>query len=160
MHVNDGSYLSHTQGKKHQQNLARRAAKEAKDASRDAATQMRFVGHSQTPVTVRKNVLKIGRPGYRITKVRDPATKAVGLNFQLKYPEIATNVKPRYRFMSAFEQKKEMPDKSLQYLLIAAEPYETVGFRVQVREIQRDSLWTYWDMDSKTYTIQFLFKST
>ncbi|CAB4011766.1 splicing factor 3A subunit 2-like [Paramuricea clavata] len=32
LHNNEGSYLAHTQGKKHQQNLARRAAKEAKDA--------------------------------------------------------------------------------------------------------------------------------
>lgn len=32
LHNNEGSYLAHTQGKKHQANLARRAAKEAKDA--------------------------------------------------------------------------------------------------------------------------------
>ena len=33
LHTNEGSYLAHTQGKKHQTNLARRAAKEAKDSS-------------------------------------------------------------------------------------------------------------------------------
>lgn len=32
LHNNEGSYLAHTQGKKHQANLARRAAKEAKDS--------------------------------------------------------------------------------------------------------------------------------
>ena len=32
LHNNEASYLAHTQGKKHQSNLARRAAKEAKDA--------------------------------------------------------------------------------------------------------------------------------
>ncbi|KAK4337141.1 hypothetical protein RND71_043359 [Anisodus tanguticus] len=31
LHNNEGSYLAHTQGKKHQSNLARRAAKDAKD---------------------------------------------------------------------------------------------------------------------------------
>jgi len=31
LHNNEGSYLAHTQGKKHQANLARRAAKEAAD---------------------------------------------------------------------------------------------------------------------------------
>jgi hypothetical protein len=30
LHTNEGSYLAHTQGKKHQNNLAERAAKEAK----------------------------------------------------------------------------------------------------------------------------------
>lgn len=32
LHNNEGSYLAHTQGKKHQANLARRAAKEAKES--------------------------------------------------------------------------------------------------------------------------------
>lgn len=32
LHNNEGSYLAHTQGKKHQSNLARRAAKDAKDS--------------------------------------------------------------------------------------------------------------------------------
>ena len=32
LHNNEASYLAHTQGKKHQSNLARRAAKEAKEA--------------------------------------------------------------------------------------------------------------------------------
>lgn len=31
LHSNEGSYLAHTQGKKHQSNLARRQAKEAKE---------------------------------------------------------------------------------------------------------------------------------
>ncbi len=32
LHNNEGSYLAHTQGKRHQTNLARRAARDAKDA--------------------------------------------------------------------------------------------------------------------------------
>lgn len=32
LHNNEGNYLAHTQGKRHQQNLARRAAMEAKSA--------------------------------------------------------------------------------------------------------------------------------
>lgn len=33
LHSNEGSYLAHTQGKKHQTNLARRAAREARDST-------------------------------------------------------------------------------------------------------------------------------
>lgn len=39
-------------------------------------------------------------------------------------------MQPRHRFMSAFEQKVEQPDKNYQYLLFACEPYETVAFKV------------------------------
>jgi len=39
---------------------------------------------------------------------------------------------PKHRFMSAYEQRIEPPDKSWQYLLVAAEPYETIGFKVSV----------------------------
>ena len=32
LHNNEGNYLAHTQGKRHQQNLAKRAAREAQEA--------------------------------------------------------------------------------------------------------------------------------
>ena len=32
--------------------------------------------------------------------------------------------------MAAYEQKVEPPDKKWQYLLFAAEPYETIAFKV------------------------------
>lgn len=54
-----GSYLAHTQGKKHQTNLARRAAKENKE-------QQLMIQHPQGggPGGVKKKVfVKIGRPG-------------------------------------------------------------------------------------------------
>ena len=52
----EGSYLAHTQGKRHQQNLAKRAALEAKDKPVAPAPMRR--------VTARKTI-KIGRPGYQ-----------------------------------------------------------------------------------------------
>jgi splicing factor 3A subunit 2 len=39
LHNNEASYLAHTQGKKHQSNLARRAAKEAIDAPQQPAPE-------------------------------------------------------------------------------------------------------------------------
>ncbi len=50
---------------------------------------------------------------------------------QIDYPEIAEGVVPRHRFMSAYEQRVEPPDKKWQYLLFAAEPYETISFKVR-----------------------------
>ena len=50
--------------------------------------------------------------------------------FEVDYPEIAEGIQPRHRFMSAYEQKMEPPDRKWQYLLFAAEPYETISFKV------------------------------
>lgn len=49
---------------------------------------------------------------------------------QIDYPEIAEGIMPRHRFMSAYEQRIEPPDRRWQYLLMAAEPYETIAFKV------------------------------
>jgi len=46
--------------------------------------------------------------------------------------EIAEGIAPRHRFMSAYEQKVEPPDRKWQYLLFAAEPYETIAFKVNI----------------------------
>uniref|UniRef100_A0A665X351 Matrin-type domain-containing protein n=1 Tax=Echeneis naucrates TaxID=173247 RepID=A0A665X351_ECHNA len=123
LHNNEGSYLAHTQGKKHQTNLARRAAKEAKEAPAQPAP-------AKVKVEVKKFV-KIGRPGYKVTKQRDPETGQQSLLFQIDYPEIAEGIGPRHRFMSAYEQRIEPPDRRWQYLLLAAEPYETIAFKVK-----------------------------
>jgi splicing factor 3A subunit 2 len=77
-----------------------------------------------------KKFVKIGRPGYRVTKQRDPENGQQSLMFEVDYPEIAEGVAPRHRFMSAYEQKMEPPDRKWQYLLFAAEPYETISFKV------------------------------
>jgi splicing factor 3A subunit 2 len=162
VHQNDGSYLAHTQGRKHQTNLARRAAREQKEGQgRDPVTGL-LPGVVGAQVGVRKNVIKIGRPGYKITKTRDPVTRQQGLLFQLQYPEISPDITPKVRFMSAFEQKvDDPPDKNFQYMLVAAEPYETCGFKLQAKEIDRtgERFWTWWDADLKEFWVQVMFKT-
>ncbi|CAI9587390.1 unnamed protein product [Staurois parvus] len=152
LHNNEGSYLAHTQGKKHQTNLARRAAKEAKEAPAQPAPE-------KVKVEVKKFV-KIGRPGYKVTKQRDPEVGQQSLLFQIDYPEIAESIMPRHRFMSAYEQRIEPPDRRWQYLLMAAEPYETIAFKVPSREIDKieGKFWTHWNRETKQFFLQFHFK--
>lgn len=57
---------------------------------------------------------------------------------QIDYPEIAESIMPRHRFMSAYEQRIEPPDRRWQYLLMAAEPYETIAFKVRVGGLAGD----------------------
>lgn len=63
--------------------------------------------------------------------------------------------------MSAFEQQVETPDNKYQYLVVAAEPYQTCAFKLQAREIDRrdERYWTWFDEDSKEFWIQVMFKT-
>ncbi|CAN0878702.1 Splicing factor 3A subunit 2 [Linum grandiflorum] len=143
LHNNEGNYLAHTQGKRHQTNLAKRAAREAKESP--ALPQP-----NKRKVNIKKSV-KIGRPGYRVTKQFDPETKQRSLLFQIEYPEIEDNTKPRHRFMSSYEQKVQSYDKSYQYLLFAADPYEIVAFKVPSTEIDKST--------PKFFSLQLYFKT-
>lgn len=152
LHNNEGSYLAHTQGKKHQSNLAKRAARDAKEQPVQPAPLK--------PVVELKKFVKIGRPGYKVTKQRIPESGQQSLLFQVDYPEIVENMQPRHRFMSAYEQRVEPPDRKWQYLLFAAEPYETISFKVPSREIDKGDgkFWTYWNPDTKQFFLQFHYK--
>jgi len=163
LHNNDGSYLAHTQGRRHQMNLARRAAREQRDSANPQPVLTQTVKKIKP-----KKTIKIGRPGYKVVKERDPDTNQLSLQFSVEYPEIEDGIKPRYRFMSAYEQKVEAPDKNYQYILFAAEPYETISFKVPNKEIEKNvgpqvpgesKFWTKWDEDNKTFSLQLHFKA-
>lgn len=157
LHANEGNYLAHAQGRRHQGNLKKRAAMESrKEAGKPRApfaTNVRAIN---------KKRMKIGRPGYQITKQREPTTKQLSLLFQVEYPEISEGYQPRHRFMSAFEQRKEKPDRKYQYLLFAAEPYETVAFKIPNIPIDKNEgkFYTNWDKESLTFTLQLYFQNS
>lgn len=87
----------------------------------------------------------------KVTKERDTASGQQALLFQIDYPEINDAITPRHRFMSSYEQKIQPPDKRWQYLLFAAEPYETIAFKIPAREVDRseDKYWSLWNKESK-----------
>ena len=64
---------------------------------------------------------------------------------QVDYPEIEEGSKPRHRFMSAFEQRKEAQDRRFQFLLFAADPYEVISFKIPNTEVDRsERLFSHW----------------
>ena len=160
VHKGEGSYLAHTQGRRHQGNMAKRAAREA------ASSQQQATIAPRPAVPIKKGGVKIGRPGYRVTKQFDPEKNQRSLLFQIEYPEIAssssdssTSAAPRHRFMSCFEQRKEAPDRAWQYVLFAAEPYETIAFKVPNAEVERgEDFFVHWDSDAKIFSVQLPFK--
>lgn len=58
--------------------------------------------------------------GYKIIKIREPVSQRMGLLFTVSLPEIKTGEQPRRRFMSAFEQRREVPNRAFQYLVVSA----------------------------------------
>ena len=107
--------------------------------------------------------MKIGRPGYKVIKQKDPQTGQKSLLFEIDYPEIEASDKlqlPRYRIMSSYEQKVEPSDEKYQYLLFAADPYETIAFKIPNIEIDftEGKYFDAWDKDKKKYTLQIFFK--
>lgn len=167
LHVNEGSYLVHTQGKKHQANLGRRRAKENASSSGSTLSGANYTStgtaSAVVPMTPMIPQMKIGRPGYKIVKIRDPVTKYFGLHIQVHLPESENShnsgvqvMSPLTRLMSAFEQRVEAPNKSFQYLLIAAAPYETVALKIPAKEIHQN--WHFWDTETRLFTYEILFK--
>jgi splicing factor 3A subunit 2 len=158
LHTNEGSYLAHTQGKKHQANLARRAAREARDGNTTGSGPTPAANKAAAP---KKQFVKIGRPGYQVIKVRDPNTRQHGFLFRIEYPQIVASIVPRHRFMGAYEQRVEQPDRNFQYVVIAAEPYETIAFKIPAHEVDmgEGKFFTFWDPDTKQYALQLLFRT-
>mmetsp|Transcript_441 Transcript_441/g.777 ORF Transcript_441/g.777 Transcript_441/m.777 type:complete len:331 (+) Transcript_441:95-1087(+) len=151
VHPNEGNYLAHTQGKRHQYNLGRRAAMEAKNAAPRAMAVAK-----DAPA---RTVIRIGRPGYKVTKSRDVRTKQRALCFEIEYPEAEEGTQPRHRFMSAFEQKVEAADKNYQYILFACDPYETIGFKIpnQPLDKREGRFFTNWDTSTNKFVLQLFF---
>jgi splicing factor 3A subunit 2 len=82
------------------------------------------------------------------------------LSFELQYPDIAEDLQPRHRFMSAFEQRIDLPaDRRYQYLLFAAEPYETVAFKIPNEPVDKgeDRFVTHWDPETRRFTVTLYF---
>ena len=116
----------------------------------------------------RKRVSTIGRPGYRVTKQFDSRSRKKSLLFQIEYPEIEDTLKPCHRFMSSYEQKVEPWDKKYQYVVFAADPYETIAFKIPNMDIattkgQANRAYSgchaQWEPESKTYACQVFFES-
>jgi splicing factor 3A subunit 2 len=134
LHLNEGSYLAHTQGKKHKVNLLKRAQLDANAAAKAGGTApggSTGAGGKPAGGGVFKHVIRIGLPAYKVTKLLDTNIKSGallsssssssmevtstqqqtagqrGLFFEVHYPHAEEGLQPRHRFMSAFEQKVE-----------------------------------------------------
>ena len=114
-HKTESNYLAHTQGLRHQRNIRRRELQNGESTNNSEAN----LAAQQAEKKVK--IPRIGQPGYRVSKGKDPNTGQKYLYFEIDYPMINEKLQPRYRFMSAYEQKIDLPpNPQYQYLLFAA----------------------------------------
>jgi splicing factor 3A subunit 2 len=153
LHANEGNYLAHTQGKKHQSNLARRIARESRDAS--LATKRQEIARK----AVKARPFCLGRPTYRLSKSRRDGARQLLL--EVDFPEIEEECQPEFRIISCYEQRVEYPDRNYMYLLVAADPYSTIGFKVPNLELDRGEsrFFDSWDQERRLYTVCLTFKT-
>ena len=158
VHQNDASYLAHTQGRKHSTNLARRNARDEQQKDKDKDGGSIGAGFGGVP---KKSFITIGTPEYELKKIRDPLTKQLGLSVHITFPQIVPGIEPHYRWLSAYEQHNEEPDINYMWLVIAAEPYKSVAFKISKKDMDSftDKHYEFWDPDSKNYWLQFIFRS-
>lgn len=78
----------------------------------------------------------------------------------MEYPQIDPSIQPQHRFMSAYEQKIETPDKNYRFVLFAAEPYVTIAFKIPSLELDmgEDKFVESWDPERKLYVMLLTFK--
>lgn len=156
LHNNEGNYLAHTKGKRHQNNLAIRIARE-KEKEQKKNLKSLSLDALKNATREHQKTIRIGRPAYNVQKKQGENGENI-LIFQVEYPEIANSVKPMYRFLSAFEQKVDMPpDAEYQYLVIAAEPYETIGFKIPNLPINDERTVRRWSTEDKIFALKIYF---
>lgn len=172
-HVSESSYISHLGGRKHQMNLEKRRVLDEKYANSN--NQPRATTVLSINNIPKRRWDKIGKPEYKLTKVRHPESLQVGILLNVKYPKIAVD-EPFFRFMSYYELSTKNqtalktddsdPDTN-QYLVVSAEPYQNICFTLPNKEIDKpqdvtqmsETYWWHWDNDTKEFFLQFMYKS-
>ena len=147
IHNNEGSYLAHTQSKKHQTNLNKRKVIEAKH---NLLIQEIKNEQKEKMENLKIKYIKIGRPAYRIMKEKDFMSHKRKIKFEIDYPLIKENITPQFRIMSELEvntqkngnnenddinnkindEEKNKIENKYHYVVFAAEPYENIAVRI------------------------------
>lgn len=147
IHNNEGDYLAHTQAKKHKTNLAKRKLKSGESISQNLPKQKE------------KELLRIGKPGYKITKIHNPETMENSILFEIEYSEMLNGIVPKFKVIKSFDQSVEQKDDKFQYIVVAADPYENIAFKVPNLEIDysQDKYFCNWDPDNKNFNLLLTF---
>ena len=187
IHNNEGSYLAHTQSKKHQTNLNKRKMIEAKH---NLFVQETKNEQKQKEEELKIKYVKIGRPAYRIGKEKDFMSHKRKIKFEIDYPLIKGNITPQFRIMSELEvntqknkgnnlemnnngynndnnnidineEKEEKKESNnYHYVVFAAEPYENIAVKIpnMPLDYNPEKHFSFWDDSKKIFYLTLNYK--
>ena len=177
IHNNEGSYLAHTQSKKHQTNLNKRKVIEAKH---NLLIQEIKNEQKEKMENLKIKYIKIGRPAYRIMKEKDFMSHKRKIKFEIDYPLIKENITPQFRIMSELEvntqkngnnedddinnkindEEKNKIENKYHYVVFAAEPYENIAVRIpnMPLDYNTEKHFSYWDEGKKIFYLTLNYK--
>ena len=147
LHMNESSYILHSQGKKHQDNVGRQHERDEKAQHNN----LEFLNQSVPKEKVR--YVRIGNPDYKINVDEKEAAHPI-IKIEVDYQGIITNQKPSFRLANPFEQKMEKPDQEFNYLLIAANPYNTICVKIpNAEDTEAFHIEPFWDSKTLKYIL-------
>ena len=179
IHNNEGSYLAHTQSKKHQNNLNKRKVIEAKH---NLFMEELKNEQKEKMDNLKIKYIKIGRPAYRIMKEKDFMSHKRKIKFEIDYPLIKENITPQFRIMSELEvntqknglnendimnngdnnnnEDKKNFENKYHYVIFAAEPYENIAVRIPNMPLDYniEKHFNYWDDGKKIFYLTLNYK--
>ena len=173
IHNNEGSYLAHTQSKKHQTNLNKRKVIEAKH---NLFMEELKNEQKEKMENIKIKYIKIGRPAYRIVKEKDYMSHKRKIKFEINYPSIKENITPQFRIMSELEvntqkngineddinneEEKNKYENKYHYVIFSAEPYENIAVRIpnMPLDYNTEKHFSYWDDGKKIFYLTLNYK--
>ena len=177
IHNNEGSYLAHTQSKKHQTNLNKRKVIEAKH---NLLIQEIKNEQKEKMENLKIKYIKIGRPAYRIMKEKDFMSHKRKIKFEIDYPLIKENISPQFRIMSELEvntqkngnnenddinnnineEEKNKIENKYHYVVFAAEPYENIAVKIpnMPLDYNTEKHFSFWDEGKKIFYLTLNYK--
>jgi len=170
IHNNEGSYLAHTQSKKHQTNLNKRKVIEAKHN-----LLMQEIKNEQKEKmdNLKIKYIKIGRPAYRIMKEKDFMSHKRKIKFEIDYPLIKENITPQFRIMSELEvntqkngineiseEEKNKSENKYHFVVFSAEPYENIAVKIpnMPLDYNTEKHFSFWDEGKKIFYLTLNYK--
>ena len=174
IHNNEGSYLAHTQSKKHQTNLNKRKILEAKH---NLYIQDLKNEQKQKEEELKIKYIKIGRPAYKITKEKDYMSHKRKIKFEIEYPLIKIGIKPQFRIMSELEintqrnkdieiqnnNNNNLEDKNenkYHFVVFSGEPYENIAVKIpnMPLDYNTEKHFSFWDENKKIFYLTLNYK--
>ena len=170
IHNNEGSYLAHTQSKKHQTNLNKRKVIEAKH---NLLIQEMKNEQKEKMDNLKIKYIKIGRPAYRIMKEKDFMSHKRKIKFEIDYPLIKENITPQFRIMSELEvntqknggneineEEKNKSENKYHFVVFAAEPYENIAVKIpnMPLDYNTEKHFSFWDDGKKIFYLTLNYK--